>query len=77
MYSDQFFIFLQKTRESPSSNNILLCDFDTKLYAINDGMNTENNMKKQEKKDVELPLFNYESVLATTNNFSAINKLGE
>jgi hypothetical protein len=40
-------------------------------------MNTENNMKKQEKKDVELPLFSYESVSAATDNFSAANKLGE
>jgi hypothetical protein len=39
-------------------------------------MNTNNNMKKREK-DVELPQFSYESVLATTNNFSAMNKLGE
>ena len=39
-------------------------------------MNIENNTKKREK-DAELPLFSYESVLATTNNFSAMNKLGE
>ncbi|XP_059437275.1 putative serine/threonine-protein kinase receptor [Corylus avellana] len=63
--------------ESSSSNNLLLFDFDTELHAINDGMNIENNTKKQEKKDAELPLFSYESVLAATNNFSAVNKLGE
>jgi hypothetical protein len=40
-------------------------------------MKTENNMKKKEKKDVELPLFSYMSVSATTDNFSAVNKLGE
>jgi hypothetical protein len=40
-------------------------------------MNTENNTKKREKKDAELPLFSYESILAATNNFSAVNKLGE
>ncbi|XP_059437423.1 G-type lectin S-receptor-like serine/threonine-protein kinase CES101 [Corylus avellana] len=40
-------------------------------------MNSENNTKKREKKDTELPLFSYESVLAATNNFSAVNKLGE
>ena len=33
-------------------------------------------MKKREK-DAELPLFSYKSVLTTTNNFSAMNKLGE
>jgi hypothetical protein len=40
-------------------------------------MNTENNMKKREKKDAELPLFSYESVSAATENFSTANKLGE
>ena len=40
-------------------------------------MNTENNTRKREKKDAELPLFSYESVLAATNNFSTMNKLGE
>jgi hypothetical protein len=39
-------------------------------------MNTDKDMKKREK-DVELPLFSYDSVLATTNNFSTTNKLGE
>ena len=39
-------------------------------------MNTNNNMKKREK-DAELPLFSYESILAATNNFSIVNKLGE
>jgi hypothetical protein len=38
-------------------------------------MNTNNNMNKE--KDVELPLFSYKSVLAATNNFLAVNKLGE
>jgi hypothetical protein len=64
-----------QTGGSPSSNNLLLFDFDTELHAINDGMNTANNTKKRE--NVELPLFSYESVLAATNNFSAMNKLGE
>jgi hypothetical protein len=40
-------------------------------------MNIENNTRKREKKDAELPLFGYESVLATTNNLSTMNKLGE
>ncbi|XP_059437486.1 G-type lectin S-receptor-like serine/threonine-protein kinase B120 [Corylus avellana] len=40
-------------------------------------MNTENNTKKQEKKDAELPLFSFESILAASNNFSIVNKLGE
>jgi len=62
--------------EKASSNNLLLFDFDTKLDAINEEMNTNNNMKEKEK-DFELPLFSYESVSVATNNFSAVNKLGE
>ncbi|XP_059437344.1 receptor-like serine/threonine-protein kinase SD1-6 [Corylus avellana] len=65
-----------QTGESPSSNNLLLFDFDAELHEMNDEMNTNNNMKKREK-DAELPLFSYESVLAATNNLSAVNKLGE
>jgi hypothetical protein len=65
-----------QTGEKASSNNILLFDFDMELDAINEEMNTNNNMKKKEK-DFELPLFSYESVSTATNNFSAVNKLGE
>jgi hypothetical protein len=65
-----------QTGEKASSNNLLLFDFDTELDAINEEMNTNNNMKKKEK-DFELPLFSYESVSTATSNFSAVNKLGE
>ncbi|XP_059429282.1 receptor-like serine/threonine-protein kinase SD1-8 isoform X2 [Corylus avellana] len=65
-----------KLRSIGSGNNLLLFDFDTELHAINDGMNTNNNLNKREK-DTELPLFSYESVSAATNNFLAVNKLGE
>ncbi|XP_062177165.1 G-type lectin S-receptor-like serine/threonine-protein kinase At1g11330 [Alnus glutinosa] len=65
-----------QTREKASNNNLLLFDFNTELDAINEEMNTNNNMKKREK-DFELPLFSYESVSIATNNFSAVNKLGE
>jgi hypothetical protein len=56
---------------------LLIFDFDNEIHAINDGMNAENNMKKRDKKDAELPLFSYESVSAAIDNFSAANKLGE
>jgi hypothetical protein len=65
-----------QTGEKTSSNNLLLFDFNMELNAINEEMNTNNNMKKKEK-DFELPLFSYESVSAASNNFSAVNKLGE
>jgi hypothetical protein len=38
-------------------------------------MNTNNNLNTRDK-NVELPLFNYESVSVATNNFLAVNKLG-
>ncbi|XP_059437225.1 G-type lectin S-receptor-like serine/threonine-protein kinase At4g27290 [Corylus avellana] len=63
--------------EKSSSNNLLLFDFDSELQAINDGMNTNGNLKKRENKDAELPLFSYESVSVATNNFSPAKKLGE
>ncbi|XP_062175920.1 receptor-like serine/threonine-protein kinase SD1-8 isoform X2 [Alnus glutinosa] len=67
---------LKRIGEKASNNNILLFDFDTELDAINEEMNTNNNMKKREK-DFELPLFSYESVSIATNNFLVVNKLGE
>jgi hypothetical protein len=39
-------------------------------------MNTNNNLNTREK-NAKLLLFNYESVSAATNNFLAVNKLGE
>jgi hypothetical protein len=64
-------IILYQIGQNNSSKNLLLFDFDIELHAISGGMNTDNNLNKREKNDVELPLFNYESVSATTN------KLGE
>jgi hypothetical protein len=39
-------------------------------------MNTNYNLNTREK-NAELPLFSYASVSASTNNFLAVNKLGE
>ncbi|XP_041015352.1 G-type lectin S-receptor-like serine/threonine-protein kinase CES101 [Juglans microcarpa x Juglans regia] len=55
----------------------MLFDLSTEIHAISDGTNNQDNDKKKGKKDVELPLFSYESVLAATDNFSTANKLGE
>ncbi|GLT37912.1 hypothetical protein SLA2020_121950 [Shorea laevis] len=38
---------------------------------------TEPKIPRKDKKEVEIPLFNFSSVSAATNNFSASNKLGE
>ncbi|XP_035542286.1 receptor-like serine/threonine-protein kinase SD1-6 isoform X2 [Juglans regia] len=66
-----------KGETAASSNDLMLFDFSTEIHAISDGTNSQDNDKKRGKKDVELPLFSYESVLAATDNFSAANKLGE
>ncbi|KAF5448892.1 hypothetical protein F2P56_029387 [Juglans regia] len=50
-----------EVQEKATSNDLLLFDFNTELGGM---------------KDVELPLFSYESVSAATNNFSTENKLG-
>lgn len=55
----------------------MLFDLSTEIHAISEGTNTKENDKKRGKKDVELPLFSYESVSAATDNFSIANKLGE
>ena len=70
-------IILRQTGEKDSSNDLRLFDFSAEIHAINDASNTKDCLKKRGKKDVELPLFSYESVSATTNNFSDANKLGE
>ncbi|XP_041015351.1 receptor-like serine/threonine-protein kinase SD1-8 [Juglans microcarpa x Juglans regia] len=66
-----------KGETAASSNDLMLFDLSTETHAISDGTNSQDNDKKRGKKDVELPLFSYESVLAATDNFSTANKLGE
>ncbi|XP_035542285.1 receptor-like serine/threonine-protein kinase SD1-8 isoform X2 [Juglans regia] len=69
--------FKHKGEMATSSNDLMLFDLSTETHAINVGTNIQDNDKKRGKKDVELPLFSYESVLAATDNFSTANKLGE
>ncbi|KAG6709387.1 receptor-like serine/threonine-protein kinase SD1-6 [Carya illinoinensis] len=66
-----------KGETAASSNDLMLFDLSTEIHAISDGTNCQDSDKKRGKKDVELPLFSYESVLAATDNFSTANKLGE
>jgi hypothetical protein len=68
---------LYQTGEETSRRDILLFDFSTELHGINDGTNTKDNVNIRGKKDGELPMFSYKSVLTATNNFSAVNKLGQ
>ncbi|KAG6651687.1 hypothetical protein CIPAW_06G130000 [Carya illinoinensis] len=66
-----------KGQTAASSNDLMLFDVSTEIHAIGDGTNSQDNDKKRGKKDVELPLFSYGSVLAATDSFSTANKLGE
>ncbi|KAF5443869.1 hypothetical protein F2P56_036393 [Juglans regia] len=66
-----------KGETTATSNDLMLFDVSTEIHAISDGTNNQDNDKKRGKKDVELPLFSYESVLVATDNFSTANKLGE
>ncbi|KAG2703291.1 hypothetical protein I3760_06G131900 [Carya illinoinensis] len=66
-----------KGKTAASSNDLMLFDVSTEIHGIGDGTNSQDNDKKRGKKDVELPLFSYVSVLAATDNFSSANKLGE
>ncbi|XP_035542136.1 G-type lectin S-receptor-like serine/threonine-protein kinase At1g11300 [Juglans regia] len=68
---------LKRKGEQASSNDIRCFDFNTEFHAMSDEPITEDNLKRRGKKDAELPLFSYKSVLAATNNFSIANKLGE
>ncbi|KAG7975915.1 hypothetical protein I3843_06G123900, partial [Carya illinoinensis] len=71
------YLRLAAGEEAASSNDLMLFDLSTEIHAISEGTNTKENDKKRGKKDVELPLFSYESVSAATDNFSTANKLGE
>ncbi|KAG2703288.1 hypothetical protein I3760_06G131700 [Carya illinoinensis] len=68
---------LKRKGEQASSNDILFFDFNPEFHATSDEPITKDNLKRRGKKDAELPLFSYKSVLAATNNFSIANKLGE
>ncbi|XP_042985332.1 receptor-like serine/threonine-protein kinase SD1-6 isoform X1 [Carya illinoinensis] len=67
----------RRGEEAASVNDLMLFDLNTETHAIVDPTNTKDNDTKRGKKDVELPLFSYESVSAATDNFSTANKLGE
>jgi hypothetical protein len=53
----------------------LLFDFDTDPSSTNNESSSVDNGKKRWSKNMELPLFSYESVSAATEQFS--DKLGE
>ncbi|GKV42571.1 hypothetical protein SLEP1_g49954 [Rubroshorea leprosula] len=56
--------------------DLLSFDFSIRLGATEHD-ETEPKKPRKDKKEVEIPLFNFSSVSAATNNFSSSNKLGE
>ncbi|KAG5244699.1 G-type lectin S-receptor serine/threonine-protein kinase [Salix suchowensis] len=60
---------------SYTGHDILLFDFDTNPGSTNNESSSVDNRKKRWSKNMELPLFSYESVSVATGQFS--DKLGE
>uniref|UniRef100_A0A6N2M3S3 Non-specific serine/threonine protein kinase n=1 Tax=Salix viminalis TaxID=40686 RepID=A0A6N2M3S3_SALVM len=58
-----------------TGHDILLFDFDTNPGSTNNESSSVDNRKKRWSKNMELPLFSYESVSVATGQFS--DKLGE
>ncbi|KAJ6414097.1 hypothetical protein OIU84_006836 [Salix udensis] len=64
----------RKGKES-TGHDIMLFDFDTNPGPTNNESSSVDNRKKRWSKNMELPLFSYESVSVATGQFS--DKLGE
>ena len=56
---------------------MLLFDFSDSSEDTNHELSEANKGWRGEKKEVDLPMFNFASVSGATNNFSIENKLGE
>uniref|UniRef100_A0A6N2M2T6 Receptor-like serine/threonine-protein kinase n=1 Tax=Salix viminalis TaxID=40686 RepID=A0A6N2M2T6_SALVM len=64
-----------RTGKEYTGHDILLFDFDTNPGPTNNESSSVDNRKKRWSKNMELPLFSYESVSVATGQFS--DKLGE
>ena len=56
---------------------MLVFDFGNSLEDTSYELGETNRLWRGEKKEVDLPMFSFASVSASTNNFSIENKLGE
>ncbi|KAG5244720.1 G-type lectin S-receptor serine/threonine-protein kinase [Salix suchowensis] len=70
-----YFRCLWKGKLTRKGHDILLFDFDTNPVPTNNESSSVDNRKKRWSKNMELPLFSYESVSVATGQFS--DKLGE
>ncbi|KAJ6354214.1 hypothetical protein OIU76_003124 [Salix suchowensis] len=70
-----YFRCLCKEKLTRKGHDIMLFDFDTNPGSTNNESSSDDNRKKRWSKNMELPLFSYESVSVATGQFS--DKLGE
>uniref|UniRef100_A0A6N2L8Z8 non-specific serine/threonine protein kinase n=1 Tax=Salix viminalis TaxID=40686 RepID=A0A6N2L8Z8_SALVM len=70
-----YFRCLCKGKLTRKGHDIMLFDFDTNPGSTNNESSSVDNRKKRLSKNMELPLFSYESVSVATGQFS--DKLGE
>ncbi|KAJ6397413.1 hypothetical protein OIU77_018431 [Salix suchowensis] len=70
-----YFRCLWKAKLTRKGHDIMLFDFDTNPGSTNNESSSVDNRKKRWSKNMELPLFSYESVSVATGQFS--DKLGE
>ncbi|KAJ6397412.1 hypothetical protein OIU77_018430 [Salix suchowensis] len=70
-----YFRCLCKGKLTRKGHDILLFNFDTNPGSTNNESSSVDNRKKRWSKNMELPLFSYESVSVATGQFS--DKLGE
>ncbi|GLU23477.1 hypothetical protein SLE2022_394770 [Rubroshorea leprosula] len=67
---------VQRNKSRKRGEDLLSFDFSIRLGATEHD-ETEAKKPRKDKKEVEIPVFNFSSVSAATNNFSSSNKLGE
>ncbi|GLT52412.1 hypothetical protein SLA2020_257570 [Shorea laevis] len=67
---------VQRNKSRKRGEDLLSFDFSIRLGTTEQD-ETEPKKPRKDKKEVEIPLFNFSSVSAATNNFSSSNKLGE
>ncbi|KAJ6737808.1 RECEPTOR-LIKE SERINE/THREONINE-PROTEIN KINASE SD1-8 [Salix viminalis] len=70
-----YFRCLWKGKLTRKGHDIMLFDFDTNPGSTNNESSSVDNRKKRWSKNMELPLFSYESVSVATGQFS--DQLGE
>lgn len=60
----------------PSAGFIILLNMSFPLFRFSDKSKTEDNIERH-LEDLELPLFDLQTIASATNNFSLNNKIGQ